>query len=64
MPKTQDDMPLRESGEKWMDGICGLLRWIDGRRLWWVGAVLLAIVMVPHARLGEGSVFVVHDQLD
>lgn len=64
MPKTQDRMPLHGSGERWMDRFCGLFRWMDSRPLWWIGAALLAVVMVPHVRLGEGSVFTVHDQLD
>lgn len=37
---------------------------LDNLPLWWVGFVLLAIVLVPNLILGEGSVFTVHDQLD
>lgn len=64
MPKGQRSMPLQGGGASWIPKIYALFNWIDGRRLWWVGIVLLAIVMVPHVRLGEGSVFIVHDQLD
>lgn len=60
----QEKTPLHNCGEKWINRFCRLLCWIDSRKLWWVGIVLLAAVMVPHVRLGEGSVFVVHDQLD
>lgn len=63
MPGRQESGRPDRSG-KGINRLCGLLGWIDSRRLWWVGVALLAIVMVPHIRLGEGSVFTVHDQLD
>lgn len=63
MPGRQESGLPDRSG-KGINRLCELLGWIDSRRLWWVGVALLAIVMVPHIRLGEGSVFTVHDQLD
>ena len=63
MPGRQESGRPDRSG-KGINRLCELLGWIDSRRLWWVGVALLAIVMVPHIRLGEGSVFTVHDQLD
>lgn len=41
-----------------------LISFIDGMPLWWVGFVLLIVAFLPNVRLGEGSVFTVHDQLD
>lgn len=64
MPKTQKNRLPRNCNNKWIDGLYELLCWIDGRKLWWTGTVLFVVVMIPHIRLGEGSVFVVHDQLD
>lgn len=64
MAKRQKGMPLQGGDASWVQQLYALFSWIDSRRLWWIGIVLLAIVMVPHARLGEGSVFTVHDQLD
>lgn len=53
---------------------CGLRRifqavekgvvWLDGKRLWWLGFILLAGILAPFLLLGEGSVFEIHDQLD
>ncbi|MGN0402586.1 MAG: DUF6044 family protein [Acetatifactor sp.] len=37
---------------------------LDNLPLWWVGLIMLAIIMLPHLTLGRGSVFPVHDQLD
>lgn len=64
MPKTQENILLQNGGKSWSEQLYTLLRWIDSRKLWWTGIIMLAVVMVPHMKLGEGSVFVVHDQLD
>lgn len=37
---------------------------LDNMPLWWVGLVMLAIILLPHLVLGQGSVFPIHDQLD
>ena len=37
---------------------------LDSLPLWWVGIIMLAIILVPHFALGQGSVFPIHDQLD
>lgn len=37
---------------------------LDAFPLWWVGIVLLVIVLIPNFYLGEGSVFTIHDQWD
>lgn len=63
MPKTEKNVSPQGCGEKWTGRFQALLYWIDSRQLWWAGGLLLAAVMVPHIRLGEGSVFAVHDQL-
>ena len=64
MPKTQKDILPQNCNKKWIDQLYKLFCWIDGRKLWWIGTLLFVVVMIPHIRLGEGSVFVVHDQLD
>lgn len=47
-----------------MDRINRILDKVDGLPLWWLGILLIAVVLVPNISLGEGSVFAVHDQLD
>ena len=37
---------------------------LDCLPLWWIGIGMLAVVMLPHMTLGEGSIFTIHDQLD
>ena len=37
---------------------------LDSLPLWWVGIIMLAIILVPHFALRQGSVFPIHDQLD
>lgn len=64
MSKAEKNTSPQGCGEKWTGRFQALLYWIDSRQLWWAGGLLLAAVMVPHIRLGEGSVFAVHDQLD
>ncbi len=50
-----------EKTAKWITA--GIIR-LDNSPLWWVGPVLLAIIILPNLLLGEGSVFTIHDQLD
>lgn len=38
--------------------------WLDHLPLLWVGGILLLIVLLPNLALKEGSVFIIHDQLD
>lgn len=47
---------LPESGQ--------LLLRVDAAPLWWIGILMLGIILLPNLTLGEGSVFVIHDQLD
>lgn len=51
---------LKKQVKVWIKRLSQLICWIDGRQLWWIGLIMLGIVMVPHVRLGEGSVFTVH----
>ena len=37
---------------------------IDAFPLWWIGLVLVLVLLLPNLVLGEGSVFPIHDQLD
>ncbi|MCM1100303.1 MAG: DUF6044 family protein [Clostridium sp.] len=37
---------------------------LDGLPLWWIGILELVILLLPNLSLGEGSVFVIHDQWD
>lgn len=48
----------------WMERLNSIIIRLDALSLWWVGFVLAAIVVLPNLRLGEGSVFTIHDQLD
>ena len=47
-----------------LDKVNGIIEWIDNMPLWFVGFIMLGIVLIPNFALGKGSVFTVHDQLD
>ncbi|MCM1541495.1 MAG: DUF6044 family protein [Blautia sp.] len=49
---------------KWLAKLNQCVGKLDKLPLWWVGILLLAVTFVPYLILGEGSVFVIHDQLD
>ena len=48
----------------WINRLNNAIYKLDNLPLWWIGFVLLIIVLSPILSLGEGSVFTVHDQLD
>lgn len=55
---------IREAVCKGFRKLDGLVSHIDSMPLWWTGLLLLAIVLAPFAILGEGSIFIIHDQMD
>lgn len=55
---------MRKTIAKFWNKLNGFIRLTDDLPLWWVGFVMLGIVLIPNVMLGEGSVFTVHDQLD
>lgn len=49
---------------KLWDRLNALINRVDELPLWWAGFVILGVALIPNFRLGEGSVFAIHDQLD
>lgn len=48
----------------WLGKLNCMIYRLDSIPLWWIGLIQLAVVLLPHLALGEGSVFPIHDQLD
>lgn len=49
---------------KWLRQLNRVISKLDCLPLWWIGILLIGVIMTPYIILGEGSVFPYHDQLD
>ncbi|MBP5222682.1 MAG: hypothetical protein J6Z35_05930 [Lachnospiraceae bacterium] len=60
----RDTGGMKKQAGRFLGGINHIIERLDQLPLWWIGILLAGVMFLPILKLGEGSVFPYHDQLD